>query len=560
MLSARRGVTLCLFFTLCGPGPASATAGIARPGALALVVGSNRGGPGQRDLRYAHEDARRMAEVLTQVGGFARGEVELVLEPRRQGLLDAFSRAARRLRALASRGGQPTLFLFYYSGHARAHALSLGSEELALAEVRRQLTGLPSTARIAILDACQAGAISGIKGAVPAADFSYNTVNDLNTAGVAVMASSSATELSQEADSLRSSYFTHHLVVGLRGAADSDGDGGVTLSEAYRYAYHRTLVATARTAVGKQHVTLETRLRGKGEMTLTYPARAGSTLELPGTLRGPVLIHRQSDETVVAELSKAAGRPLRLALQPGAYVAYVGSGRPTRRCLVWLPERAIARLDPSRCPLAPPPAATVAKGREESGPRWAIELGIGGFYGRPDSYKVQLENFGFERQGLFPNAHLLASASVSRRLGPHLELVLGWSLLDRGEYQRELADLAGKRRPQTFSWSGHALGVYVRGRYPFVRGILDPYVQLGGGLGLGSTSLRDELQASPVVDDELHVGYHLGVAAGLAVMPWKHLGIVLQASYVHAPVISNMVGDVHDGGGVGFQLGARGAF
>ncbi len=558
-MSSKRSAILGPILLLLGPTLAGA-APAPRPGALALVVGSNRGGPGQRDLRFAHEDARRMVEVLTQVGGFQRDQVELVLEPRRRGLEQAFDRAARRLRELSARSGEPTLFLFYYSGHARAHALSVGAEELPLAEVRRKLTGLPSTALVAILDACQAGAISGIKGATPAADFSYNTVNDLNTAGVAVMASSSASELSQEAESLRSSYFTHHLVVGLRGAADSDGDGGVTLSEAYRYAYHRTLVSTARTAVGKQHVTLETRLRGKGEMTLTYPARSGSTLELPRALAGPVLVHRQADETVVAELSKAAGRPLRLALPPGAYVAYVGSGAPTRRCLVWLPAGAIALLDASRCPLAPPPAATVAKGREPYAPRWAIEVGIGGFYGRPDSFQTQLENFGFDRQGLFPNAHLLASVSVSRMLAPHLELVLGWSLLDRGEYRREIADLAGKRRPQTFSWASHALGVYVRGRYPFARGILDPYVQLGGGVGLGSSTLRDELQASPLVDDQSHVGYHLGVAAGLAIMPWRHLGIVLQASYLYAPVIANELGDVHDGGGLGFQLGARGAF
>jgi len=532
-----------------------------RPNALALLVGSNRGGPGQRDLRYAHEDARRMAEVLTQVGGFSRDRIELLLEPGRRGLLDAFARAGRRLRALSARSGEPTLFLFFYSGHARAHALSIGREELELAEVRRHLTGLPSTALIAILDACQAGAISGIKGASPAADFTFNSVNDLNTAGVAVMASSSGSELSQEAEALRSSYFTHHLVVGLRGAADADGDGGVSLSEAYRYAYHRTLVSTARTAVGKQHVTLETRLRGKGEMTLTYPARSGSTLELPRALSGPVLIHRRSDETVVAELSKAAGRPLRLALPPGAYVAFLGSGSPTRRCQVLLPAHAIALLDPSRCPVAPP-AATVVKGagRREL-PRFSVEVGIGAFRGRSDSYQTQLENFGFEQKGfILTNLHPLASVSAGWRLSPHLEAVVGWSLLDRAEYRREVADLDGKKREQTFSWSGHALGLYLRARYPFARNILDPYLQIGGGIGIGSTVLRDELQASPVVDDELQVGFHLACATGLAVMPSRHIGVFLQASYVYAPVISNLVGDLHDSGGIGFQLGARAAF
>ena len=72
--------------------------------------------------------------------------------------------------------------------------------------------------------------------------------NDVPFSPPSVLASSTASELSQESEALRASYFTHHLLSGLRGAADADRDGRVTLSEAYRYAYNRTLVATAATA------------------------------------------------------------------------------------------------------------------------------------------------------------------------------------------------------------------------------------------------------------------------------------------------------------------------
>ena len=40
---------------------------------------------------------------------------------------------------------------------------------------------------------------------------------------------------------LGGSLFTHHLLSAMRGASDSDGDGQVTLFEAYSYAYERTL-------------------------------------------------------------------------------------------------------------------------------------------------------------------------------------------------------------------------------------------------------------------------------------------------------------------------------
>src|SRR5439155_13901499 len=120
------------------------------------------------------------------------------------------------------------------------------------------------------------GQFARIKGVETTADFSFNSVSRLTTKGIAVMASSTAQELSQESDELKGSYFTHHLITALRGAADSDGDGRVSLDEAYRYAYRRTLASTATTQVGSQHVTLETDLAGQGEVPVTYPADAKS--------------------------------------------------------------------------------------------------------------------------------------------------------------------------------------------------------------------------------------------------------------------------------------------
>ena len=99
------------------------------------------------------------------------------------------------------------------------------------------------------------------------------------------MASSTAEELSQESDAFKGSYFTHHLVTALRGAGDTDGDGRVSLDEAYRYAYRRTLASTARTKVGEQHVTLETDLAGQGEIPVTFPAEASAKLDLPAPAR-----------------------------------------------------------------------------------------------------------------------------------------------------------------------------------------------------------------------------------------------------------------------------------
>jgi len=455
----------------------------------------------------------------------------------------------------------------------------MGPEELELTDLRERLTKLPATVTVAILDACQTGAISQVKGAAPTADFSYNSVNDLRTAGVAVMASSSASELSQEAESLRSSYFTHNLVTGLRGAADEDDDGSVTLSEAYRYAYNRTLVATAATAVGKQHVTLETKLRGKGEMVLTYPAQATSVLELPAQLVGQVLVHRAANKVVVAELTKAAGRALRLALPQGQYVAILRPPRqPVLRCELNLPAEGQLSLRAEECAPAPPPAPVAVKGEAAveihaapgpgdqvvvaPGPwreTFALELGIGGLFNAEDGFNETLEDFRFEDQaGLFDNLVTL-TVSAAYGLTRNISLVAGWTRLDAASYKREAFDENTERRNQWFDWSAHAVGLYGRYSFPLFRGRLTPYVQAGAGVAWGSTKYRDTEQASPEIDDELHWGFHLAAAAGLQVMPFRNFGFFGQLSYIYAPVIDNELGRTHNSGGPSLVFGLRGA-
>ena len=249
----------------------------------AIVVGSNAGGPGQGELRYAEADAGRVGKLLTELGGYAPDQIDIVLHPTPDELRARLGKLADKL-AADDKAGRPTRVLFYYSGHARATALDLGNKELPLSELRQRLFELPSKLTVVVLDACQSGAFSRVKGAEPAADFSFNSRQQLDATGVAVLASSSGSELSQESEQLKSSYFTHHLLVGLRGAGDTNGDGLVTVDEAYRYAYHQTLLATTETAVGANtsrsrsisRATAKCRSRSRARRPLTSSCRPRS--------------------------------------------------------------------------------------------------------------------------------------------------------------------------------------------------------------------------------------------------------------------------------------------
>jgi hypothetical protein len=123
-----------------------------RPHAYAIVVGSNTGGAGQKPLHFAEDDAQRMAQVLRELGHFEASDVDVLLHPNPPQILAALDALGAKARDNASRGEQ-TEIVFYYSGHARATAINLGGDELALGTLRERLGALPTALTIVVLDA-----------------------------------------------------------------------------------------------------------------------------------------------------------------------------------------------------------------------------------------------------------------------------------------------------------------------------------------------------------------------------------------------------------------------
>ncbi len=515
--------------------------------AYAIVVGSRAGGPGQAPLRYATEDATRMSRLLQELGRYPREQVRLLLDPTRQQLDSELGRARERLAAHRSRGEQAS-FLFYYSGHARANALNLGAEEFPLSALREQLVFAPSTLTLAILDACQSGALSRIKGAEPTADFSINSRAYLGTRGLAVLTSSTAHESSQESDALRGSFFTHNLVTGLRGAADVDADGRVTLSEAYRYAYGRTLVQTSATAVGSQHATLETDLKGKGEVPLTYPKEASASLVLPGALEGNLVI--SLGESILAEVHKVRGTPMRLGLPPGRYSVFIRQD-VGRSCTVELDEEGETTLEASRCS----EVALAREGRKGISARphrWGFELSLGLGMNRDDWF-IRSWVGGHPFQFRSPWRYRLA---VSRDLTEHLTLLLGAEYLERRTFWTNDTIESSSLR---VGWDSYGAGMHLRANFRLLSDRLVTYLQVGGGLGWSHLEIVNGDIPHRVVDR----GFFLGAAVGIQAMLHPHFGLFLEANHQFAP-ITRTINDVggtsmepHDSGGPSGRLGVR---
>ena len=572
LLAAGAGFVLPSLALLADPESARAATSLGTPhtSAYAVVVGDNVGGSGQQALRYAEDDARRMAQVLVELGHYDANDVHILLRPDAAHLLAAVDDVAVRARANAEHGDQ-TQVLFYFSGHARANAINLGTEELLLGTLRDRLRAIPSTITIVVLDACQSGSFSRVKGAQPAADFSYNSVSGLTQKGLAVMASSTAEELSQESDELKASYFTHHLVTALRGAGDVDGDGRVSLDEAYRYAYRRTLAATARTTVGEQHVTLETDLAGQGEVPVTFPAEATAKLDLPASLDARVLVQQRPSGAVMADVQKAPGSPVRLALVAGNYDAVVAQRTGIVECHVTISDGGVTEIDPRTCtPVAS--GATAPKGEDPDGAaadrdaagseehvaprgqrevdRWDLELTAGVIQSRTDAFTSRLNDFGYERPS-FDLPSIRLSAGAARILTAHIAAVVRVATLASDKYQRSIAN-----QTDTASFHAYGAGIYLR-TFTDLASWFGIYGQAGLGAGLGVVDLETQQTDVPPSTTTITFGYLLGGAVGARVKFGRIVSLLGELGYDYAPVIHNRIGDTHDGGGFSASLGLR---
>lgn len=185
---------------------------------IAVVVGSNRAVAGRAELRYAHDDARALADVLVEAGQFAPADVHVLLDPSPDAVLAALDEA----RALAA--DAHAMVLFYYSGHADDHALYPGGAPLPLDALKVRLADERVGVRVGVIDSCRGGGWTRAKGLAVTKPFAVG-LPALSSEGMALLASSSGLEDAHEAEALQGSFFTHHLVAGLRGAADQTGDG-----------------------------------------------------------------------------------------------------------------------------------------------------------------------------------------------------------------------------------------------------------------------------------------------------------------------------------------------
>jgi hypothetical protein len=282
---------------------------------FALFVGANQGGSQETPLRYAIHDAQRIRDVMVEFGGVAEGDAVFLANPTAEEMRQAYRDIGER--ASAAQG--PSSFLLYYSGHAKEGALRLGESELSYAELQTWLAEEKFSFRLAVVDACDSGALTTSKGGLPVEGYEVRWITEPEVRGAVLIASSAAEEASVESDDIGASLFSHYWASGLRGAADQDQNGKVSVLEAFRFAHAKTVSRSSETRSGTQHPVYEIKATGQGDYVLTEPSAFASAIVFPPDVAGTYLVFDRRTVDIVAEVPTNLGQSTRIAVPPGSY-------------------------------------------------------------------------------------------------------------------------------------------------------------------------------------------------------------------------------------------------
>ncbi len=293
-----------------------------------LIIGANNGGPSRDILKYAVKDAESFESILHRIGGVDRTNSTILRNPRKNEIISKFNSVLSKINR-DRKLGRRTEFIFYYSGHSDEESLFLGKEKMYYSDISRRIKQMPSDVKIAILDSCSSGAFTRTKGGKKKAPFLVDS--SFNMKGYAFLTSSSADEVSQESDRIQGSFFTHYLNTGLLGAAEMSGDKRITLNEAYQYAYSATLSRTEKTRGGPQHPNYNIQMNGTGDVVMTDINNSPALLSFGEDISGRLFIH-DSNERLIAEIIKPAGRKIQIGLEEGKYtIINLNKGRAGSR-------------------------------------------------------------------------------------------------------------------------------------------------------------------------------------------------------------------------------------
>ncbi|WP_394838566.1 caspase family protein [Pendulispora rubella] len=295
----------------------------AAPVRILIAAGANHGLSDDRPLSHPQSDATAVRDVFTSLGWVRADHAILLRDATKGALVAAFERA----RAIAGQhAASEVTLVVYFSGHGDRASLHVHGEGLPEAELSAHIAQVPAALRIVVIDACRTTEVLRAKGMNVQPGFTVQLPAQPAATGSVWVHASADGEAAQESDEIGGALFTHFWLAGLRGAADTNGDGRVTFEESFTYAYHHTLLRSARSGGVLQRPEVTLALREAAPLVLTETAGERAQLEFPREADSLYLVYAVGSQSVVAEVSGAADRGVRITLPRGRYIVQKRTG------------------------------------------------------------------------------------------------------------------------------------------------------------------------------------------------------------------------------------------
>lgn len=191
-------------------------------------------------LRYTDDDAYRMYAFLKspEGGALADNQVRILVDEdaTRENIKSA-------MRTIFGQAGPNDMILLYFSGHGLKDSFlpidfNGYGNKLYHSEINDILKTSRARYKLCIADACHSGNLLAMKGAqseVQQILSSYYQNLARSTPGTALIMSSKSNETSLESSGLRQGVFTHYLIRGLKGEANTNRDNYVSITELFNF-------------------------------------------------------------------------------------------------------------------------------------------------------------------------------------------------------------------------------------------------------------------------------------------------------------------------------------
>jgi uncharacterized caspase-like protein len=198
----------------------------------AVVVGCADYQRANLDLRYSDDDAYRFYAYLKSCegGGLPDDQISILVDE-----AATKSNIIKTMENVFSRASFNDMLIFFFTGHGSEGAFCPTditddyNSFLNYGEVKDIFKKYPARYKICLADACFSGGIyTGTPSAQEPSEGSSET-------SVIIMMSSAPDETSQENPKMRQGAFAYYLIKGLKGSADRNKDGTITLEELFPY-------------------------------------------------------------------------------------------------------------------------------------------------------------------------------------------------------------------------------------------------------------------------------------------------------------------------------------